>query len=1026
MGIARGIFYILVFLHARGVCGSAARDRALQPLKMLMKWYSLGENRSLPAGATCEDANWELDGLLPARASDNLPTSSAPLSARPIRFLPLHDGSLLVLGLHVRAASFSASDSGKRDEVVMVPRGDVIASSDGGRSWRCLPTTGYGVNLAATAGMTAFVVSRRVRFVNGTTARVQAVCAAGGRPIILSNDVGGGVGLAYGAPTNQVWCSGDGAEWVPAQPLPFNVTAMAHASVLNGTFHVLLGGWRQDESEDALVAEFPDVSTFDEATSPACRLAMPVSWRRLQLASPIMQRARPVMTWMVHSALLAMGGGTVPFFADASRHEESEAPDGSSSSSSSFVSDMFNSTVSSGAINHDTGGPQEAGFALTDMLGLHIAPVLQQLYGSSSAAGGGGAVAGTVPPGAELGMLVEVTKLTGLTLPEARPRPSEEEEGSGTHLASFASYEPSVRRHLDTLVLQVARRLYTAVYDTPSAAFRLRYHLLYGTADAVGAGRPETVDDAPGTVSAAVAYVSPPGGGAETVEDDDSMGPLQTGFLTSMDPITGQIFLGSMMECQPPPGCPAEEHYWRMCRSSPYDSVCTPCTQCVAGMQYPSVQSCGQDFWDRLCLPCDPCPAGEVPAVPCPVPGLTSRAEPLCVKAGRQPLMSATQALVLACLLAFEIIVAAPAALVAAYLSVRKDFLEMGSSTMPATASSVDSSSQPAATTTDVASSTDTSAKIVAALAASAAEQERQQQRQDLHSVRNWSAANAARLPISSAFRHRALFILRCTAAAATVTVFSALFGCLLANRGTAAAFQPDDGAAMVVFLLICAAPAIVIAMMSRFERRRPDVHLWAQLLGSDGNNDNNKRSVRCVLLPPWAAVAPGLLRPRLLLDLYELRLEAKGMRAATAASYLPGPSSSDAMRQLGSLSLCCLIAVDLPLLACTLTAAVAASDVTLVSGPVVDMGFRASNRLEVYAGYGAAAALFALQLAHIVDSALALLSLWPDCGLGGPGHHNAVLSATAKRVPPPAAADEAGAAGAPAAIVEGRACWGY
>jgi hypothetical protein len=971
----------LVALGA-GTSNSERAARALQPATQI-KWYA-SNGSWVPVGRSCDDAH-PVTGLLPR--PDGPITQYAGM-LRPLRLVPVDNGAgLLVLGLHApRTAATLAA-----------PRGDVLRSDDAGASWRCVSppgATAAGGTSAhvVAAGAAAFVVAaRNVSLPDGRVVSVEAVCVAGGRLLSATGD-------DYGPPVSDVGCYLNGSlAWTPAAPLPFNVTGLTHVAVdtvVNVTvaaggalslqerprqYSLLLGGWRDDNSEDVLVALFPPPDAREVADNPAL-LALPTGWARLPLGTSLLQRARPLAAWMANYRQVAMAGGFVRL--------EGGAADGSA-----WSPPLLAPSVPLSRIDLDVGDDVGDGaIPLDDMLALDVLPLLDRLGDGPPVPGGGSGSASPSPslapspsPAASSGASpaptsVNVTRIAQLRLPETRPPPAT--DGSFT-LTTDRSRNLAIG---DVFVLQAGRRVHTALWS-PSytlSAFTEREHLVYGTPAALAGAWPEVTDHAPGSM------VTVPLGVA---------GARDPGFLLAVDAATGAVFRGTMMPCQSQ-GCLPPMQYTAQCVYSPFDSYCAPCTQCAASGGY-DASRCG-GFRDAVCAPCTPCPPGQAVLVPCPLPRLPlgDMAQQLCAAQGRPAVLALPQQRALGLLVAVEAAAGALALLaVGAWWAVAaaSELDTKGGAGADAAASPAPLPGKAAPPTTSASAGSPQSgvpgetgnsggggstrrldsdrvlpvelpaaaAVVRAALddggAVSSSSDGSSSAATGLSAAARAASAAAAVAPLSVKLRSRAalaaLTITRVLAAAVTLSLLLGLAAGTLAKADASRRSNGElllAGSVIAVALVGSATVGGVLVAASASAHAQHPLRLWQAL---------TTRPLRAL-----AVAAVVLPQPHMLLEAYTAHLRTRD-RASAGVTMAVGPAAAR-LAVLRRLTLAALLLVNLPLLACATAYVAFARDVTRLSG----LEFVADNGAEVDGGILIAVSALTLLLALTADAAAALV----------------------------------------------------
>lgn len=612
--LLRCMLLLAACLHAQAAYGS----RELQPTATMLKWYlQAGGNGSfgLPLGQTCGETD------LSGRPSDE------PISLlnrwRPSRVLS-NGPELVALGLQRM----------RSDGQVIERRGDVFVSVGSRSRWVCADVAQK--EAATRTGAAGFSVSRNFTDPAGRPLEMHAVCIAGGRPLLPDNSSGGSGPQVFGGSVASVICSIDsGLTWLPAAPLPFEATGMVHASIpaaaanssnvsVGGAIHVLAGGWRGDFSQDLLVPQFlqqqqqqQEDTAFGGDSGPtppllppasdAARFLLPAGWTRVRTAAGLLERSRPVMAWLRNNEKLVIGGG-VTRLQDGGGAGTGRGANG--------THPALGSNIGAEVIDRelDSGEDPTLGLGLTDTVAVDILPALF----------GGGPEA-----------LANVTREPNLQLPVLRPPPG----SSVFTLASQPGSQNTKGIVTDVLILLVGGDAYTTLWgrfgdegDDVGRLFTLREHVLYGTPTSIADRLPASSESAPGSL------ISIPVPGAS---------PRDPGFLLAVEPATGHVYRGSMLDCGQgilPSPC-GSGTFQTICRTSPADFTCLPCVACPLGTL---PLQCSR-YTGRQCQPCAACPLGQVPYRACPLPStvegdrFTTRLKQVCAPPGRPSVLSLPQ-----------------------------------------------------------------------------------------------------------------------------------------------------------------------------------------------------------------------------------------------------------------------------------------------------------------------------------------------------------------------------------------------
>lgn len=607
--------------------------RALQS-SAIIKWYG-GSNSSgishIPINVAC--AQLPADG----RLSENIRDPYVNDNAIPLHLVSPRPREFWVLGLqHV--------DLGP--EQTQYLSSEVMMSADGGDTWRC---RGNGQDaVLQRIGSTSFSLPPG----DSGNSEFRTLCIAGGRSFLR---LAGAGPASVGEAESSVHCTIDGINWWAAASLPTRTVGASHTLIPvagrpGAWHHVLAGGWRDDNSDDLWLGVMSD-----KAPVPYLQ---PVAWRRVRLSSAIMQRSRPVMTWLVIGNKLLIAGGIISLNAGDlnkdpaqrvlgdegrsgadSRAERGLRADNETASGSATPSPSATITAlptntpwplpdDSRLVDVDTGGTID-GYALVDMLLLDLAGALEAGAAPDQPAGSGQWVLnGTGGPE----VVVPVQRLV-TRLPEARTL-------LRGHAYTVMSRPTSPAIASDILIMQAEWRVYSGLIGPNSnGQMQPRRHISYRGRETVHNAQYEQL--APAWMFAVPAW-------------DDGVFP----HWVSLSP-TGQLHRASMQECKPP-ACDLNT-FGNPCAASPYDAQCRNCTNCAVGATFPE-RACrpiniGQGFLgnDATCMLCLRCPEGSVTLLRCGMPGNPSRTTDMCaledpdgvsVNSARAPVVSVAQATV--------------------------------------------------------------------------------------------------------------------------------------------------------------------------------------------------------------------------------------------------------------------------------------------------------------------------------------------------------------------------------------------
>lgn len=287
-----------------------------------MHWYPTGG--VVPLYATCDTLGPGGVPPIPGNSATVPPPATLNSAWVPHSFLALDWDTFLIAGLR----SGGPVSDGRL-------WGDVMITGDGGGTWHCLSRND---SVVARPGSIAFVVQRSVLIAGSNTSRAQeALCIAGGRSLTTSPDED--PSPLYSAPSSEVHCAAiprpralaphnasllsasmrlPPLEWRRAPNLPSAAMGMVHTAVPisdplnNGTapyvhtssasesdfgsepvvdddnsaaesLHLLVGGTREDGSNDVWLAAFPELPPGGVgAGAPAdAALVTPSAWGRV-------------------------------------------------------------------------------------------------------------------------------------------------------------------------------------------------------------------------------------------------------------------------------------------------------------------------------------------------------------------------------------------------------------------------------------------------------------------------------------------------------------------------------------------------------------------------------------------------------------------------------------------------------------------------------------------------------------------------------------------------------------------------
>ena len=677
---ASGALVLLLFassvnlaLAANGVQGVSAPSggRGLQASGTIIKWYGGGSEdelhesvvNALPLGRTCDNADWARDGMV------NVLLRNASRSSAPFQFVIGAWRQYWVLGMKESAGAAAYARL----------RGDVLFSPDGGSHWFC---RGRHDGIVARAGSTAFSFHHRSQ---DDPLQPPTICITGGRPFYCNASSSAPSDPA--APCSllpavaNVSCTVDGATWVDAAPLP---TAVSGAVMVRlpmpdgGEYHALVSGWREDQSEDMLVAVR---GYHDSLQAP-----VPIGWRRLPLSQPLLQRARMLHTWLPNQRQLMIAGGVIRISLAPDggggggevgkrrrRRLAGEAAGSGTSSNNSFVNNTDrsvshgaaglrdgddsaivgnNTTATDDAVDKgpspfygnegttaatepltgldlETGGSSDD-YPMVDMMTLDTQSALAAMEVAEAAGGN------------TSGVVVNVQRLS-LRLPETRTAVS------GRSYALLA--RPTVSElNGDVVLLHAGVRVYSVLQggEFIGQEFQQRRHQIFAGFE--GRNFPVYELQSRADVLHAPAW-------------DDA----EFGHWVAADGLNGRIFRATMEECRRL-SC-GTGNWSGPCSFSPYDGRCMPCTAC--GQGYTESQVC-TPTQDATCVKCASCPDGQIMILECGAPGNPSAREHVCREIGaaaaqipRQPLLTASQTAITAAAVGAQ---AALLALIAAVL----------------------------------------------------------------------------------------------------------------------------------------------------------------------------------------------------------------------------------------------------------------------------------------------------------------------------------------------------------------------
>ena len=527
---ARGRWLAAALLAA---APAAAFEVGAEPLEL--SWYTTPPQKAW--GAWCDTPS-----LWPEAPAPNA-------SWVPLHLVALPGGRLWALGLRRSDVSHG------------VPRGDVLASDDGGVTWRCASRT----NAVVRAGATAFAVA------NTSAATPPLLCVAGGRR--LQNMSSGGfasdpAGLAaaevagvYEPPTDSVVCSADGGvSWAASAPLPratFGATCVTVPLGARRPSPVLVGGLSKDRLWGMLVPRVVESAGGVMQVGGWSTLA---SNAGTGSSDDYFNRMGLLATWLPATRTVMLAGGE-------SREILTER--------------LLVDPIPASTIDLSTGF----------MLGLTLPRIdaffvdLQEYHfeGNDSTIGVNRAQTLPMLPAARFAsdarVLPRSFALTAIAIAGARPR--------------------------DLLLHFADGRTFLYVYDAavpvqPDAKYRSLVNLI------------------PAPAGSSAAYLPSPWVPASALATPQWADP-RFGPVLAADPRSGQLIRASPVRCQPPAACAAGVGYSGACTASPFDAPCLRCRACRAGQDFVSTACSAQA--DAVCAPCPPCAAGLSVLVACCAPG---------------------------------------------------------------------------------------------------------------------------------------------------------------------------------------------------------------------------------------------------------------------------------------------------------------------------------------------------------------------------------------------------------------------
>ena len=540
------------------------------------KWYE-SEQEHFPLDHTCDDSGPSgVIELEPLRVSGSLSG-----------WLPLH-----VLSTESRHYYILGLQNGEGSRI----RSDVMASTNGGRSWHCL---GDGQWSAARPGAAVFYA---------VTDDGAAICLAGGREQLNRTvKISEAVASSFSAPLSAVVCTevsvaSEGSApqlsgWRAAGNLP---STLLGASVIHvpfpaeasseekgkGGIVLLVGGQRSDGSTDVFLLR--QLRSTD--------LSFDSDWVRIPM-SPLQASVRimPLLSWSPsHNKLLVAGGLRLSSSQPAPVVAEPVPLDDESNSSDPSASSQAIDCSSGLLKNGMRDAAQLSDLQLVDVLAANVSDANS----------------------------LEATTPAPITLLSLRLPPF---EGPLSAVTVTLVDGRRVGRVSDELLwLQAGERMYVGVMTPPGmdpndpqldpvySTIVRRQNFFYST-DSSGALGGHSLDRTPYAVLAAPAMSDTSFPHILAVAGPNSgQSSRRIGRATLLDCVS-DIVSGDLDE----DGVCVSGTWQARCGASPFDSACRPCRRCNdSGVFQFIYDACGPTR-DTVCASCSMCTLGQVVLKPC-------------------------------------------------------------------------------------------------------------------------------------------------------------------------------------------------------------------------------------------------------------------------------------------------------------------------------------------------------------------------------------------------------------------------